>query len=116
MPALAGFEWSLWSIFLFVFVIGPALGWGWRSGSRWRMHWGMTGWDGRAERGERRPSRAMAAELERRDLVIEQLEGRVAELENRLDFAERLLATHRPPRELAPAAAPAAAEPSWPRP
>lgn len=43
---------------------------------------------------ERRMDR-LTDQLEARDEDVEQLSTRVAELENRLDFAERLIADHR---------------------
>ena len=54
-------------------------------------------WDGRVERG--RPRQQEESETDeatlQRNNQIEQLESRVAELESRLDFAERLLAQRR---------------------
>jgi len=104
MPALAGFDVSVWSIFLVFFLVGPVLGWGRRSRSYWGRRWGRWDWEGaRDSRGARLGYEALAAELGERNAVIEQLEARVAELENRLDFAERMLAAHRPsPAELSP--------------
>lgn len=55
-----------------------------RQGGRWR----------RRNRGfldDQGPSAEELAEIERRLASVEQLETRVLELENRLDFAERLL-------------------------
>jgi hypothetical protein len=101
MADLAGFDW--WPLFLVFFVIGPAVRWGVRGG-RHRGDW-------RGVDRQRRPERERYAELEtaldQRTAMLEQLEGRVAELENRLDFAERLLAERRvdpvPPSPVAPA-------------
>lgn len=92
MLTVAGLELSPWMLFFLLFFIGPAMGWGWRAGHR-----------SRASRDAPHPSlrrqqadlRALEAELVQRDAVIEALDARVAELENRLDFAERLLAAGR---------------------
>jgi hypothetical protein len=59
-----------------------------RHGRRWR-------WE---QRSAGALSSAELAEIERRLAAVEQLEARVLELENRLDFTERLLtqqASHR---------------------
>ena len=96
---LAGLP-GLWSLFWVIFVIVPAIKWGlgWRP--RQRRWWRVAGWDVMDDESDgRRPNRhrAMAglqAELEQRDGDIELLNARVAELENRLDFTERLLAGH----------------------
>ncbi len=100
-PVLAGFP-SFWSLFWVVFVIVPAVrwsvGWSW-SRRRW---WRVDGWDTDDDRGLRRPGRRrqvaeLQAELETRNGDIEMLTARVGELENRIDFAERLLAGRRDP-------------------
>ena len=88
---------SVWAVVLIIFVVGPALGWGWRSGRPGRRG----GWDAEGRLGARYDE--LMGELDRRTLMIDQLEGRVAELENRLDFAERMLASPRlRPTEFAP--------------
>jgi hypothetical protein len=60
-----------------------------RRGSRWRLRH-------RSFRSADRSSSDLAA-LEARLSTVESLELRVAELENRLDFAERLIAGRQPP-------------------
>jgi hypothetical protein len=60
----------------------------------------MDRWDWDAEGRDRGASREVAelrSELEGRLADIEALNQRVAELENRADFAERLLASQRDP-------------------
>ena len=52
--------------------------------------------------GDRQALRELRDELAARDADLEALHGRVAELENRLDFTERLLARQ---QDLAPPAA-----------
>lgn len=97
--ALAGMP-SLWSVFWVVFVIIPAVrwsvGWSWNRNRWWRVDgWGDA--DGRQSVGgsNRRRIAQLQEELESRVSDIEALNARVAELENRIDFAERLLAGHR---------------------
>jgi hypothetical protein len=77
------------AVMVLVFVVGPALGWGWRSGRPRRRG----RWDSDGQLGARYDE--LIGELDRRTTMIEQLEGRVAELENRLDFTERMLASPR---------------------
>lgn len=77
----------LWMFFFFYFRSRP------RRWSRRSRHWGdfPDGADGPSrEDPERRE-----AEQRRKDEQIESLETRVAELESRLDFTERLLAQRR---------------------
>jgi hypothetical protein len=80
--------WLFWIIapFAFFWVFG-----GWRR---------RTGW-GRMRDRHRLPREAqdpeLLKELDEQRTYIEGLEGRIAELENRLDFAERLIATSREP-------------------
>lgn len=88
MVELAAIEVNLWMFLLLFFVVGPALGWGWRGG-RAARRW--IGADDELPAAGRRTVRQLEQELQRGMEVIEVLESRVAELENRLDFAERLL-------------------------
>lgn len=86
MVTLSGIEFNLWTVFLVLFFLGPALRWSWGAGRSKRAadnRW-MGNHPGEWSRLE--------AELDRRLEVISALESRVAELENRVDFAERLLA------------------------
>ncbi len=82
MVTLSGIEFNIWTVFLVLFFLGPALRWSWGAG--------------RSRRGADRAApgdwHRLEAELDRRLEVISALESRVAELENRVDFAERLLA------------------------
>jgi hypothetical protein len=80
---------SVLTVMVLVFVVAPALGWGWRSG----RHSRRGGWNSDGRIGARYDE--LVGELDRRTTIIEQLEGRVAELENRLDFTERMLASPR---------------------
>jgi hypothetical protein len=102
MVDLAGFDW--WTLFLVFFVIGPALGWGVRSGRYWGDRHGRD----RVRWRDRERVAELEAALEERTAMLEQLEGRVAELENRLDFAERLLAERRQADSVLASPAPAA--------
>ncbi len=88
MVQIASAGWGLWGLLIFFFVVGPAMRWGIRGGRR--GYWGGDWYDRPSPRG-----RDLSAALEERDAVIESLDARVAELENRLDFAERLLADSR---------------------
>jgi hypothetical protein len=63
-----------------------------RGGRRWRRRWESFPPD-----QARSPQELVA--IENRLATVERLEARVAELENRLDFAERLMAT-RPMSEI----------------
>ncbi len=97
--ALAGLS-GFWSLFWVVFVIVPAVRWsvGWSSSRR--RWWRVDGWDRNDDpRPLRSSSRRMVAglqaDLEARLGDIEMLTARVAELENRIDFTERLLAGQR---------------------
>jgi hypothetical protein len=96
--------WSgLWTLAIVFFVVIPSIRWS-IGGGRWGVHYGRR----RARRYSRHwgadldreddddPSRkqldAFREELDSRLAEIDTLHGRVAELENRLDFTERLLA------------------------
>ena len=91
----AGWSW-LW-IFFGVFVFGQALRWGFWGG-RWAKrhsrHWSWEAWEGR-DSGHGRELEALRNDLDGRLAEIDSLQSRVTELENRLDFAERLLAERR---------------------
>ncbi len=96
--------WSgLWTLAIVFFVVVPSIrwgvgaaGWGIRHGRRWGRHRGRDWAAEWALDDEDRPSRqrleTLREELDTRQADIDALHGRVAELENRLDFAERLLA------------------------
>ncbi|MFN0177623.1 MAG: hypothetical protein ACKVZ0_02410 [Gemmatimonadales bacterium] len=90
------------TLLLVVFVIIPSIRWsigmGSKAGGRWGRRqgqvWGVLGgehgWDGGGS--SRREIATLRAELETKLGEVDDLTNRVAELENRLDFAERLLA------------------------
>lgn len=82
-----------WMMLAVFFIMGPMR---WRRGrwDRWSRSDGDR--DEQRERGSRE-TKESAERLQRRDEQVEQLEVRVAELESRLDFAERLLAPRREP-------------------
>lgn len=71
---------------VFLFFFGPFRH---RAGLRHRMERQAGRSDGRSEDSER------LERLDRRLAELDSLDGRVAELENRLDFTERLLAARR---------------------
>lgn len=74
---------SLTSVIILVVVLST-FGWG-RRGRRWQ------------DPATNRRLASLEAALAERDDQIVQLEGRVAELESRLDFNERLLASRNQP-------------------
>ena len=90
---------TFWIVFLVLFVIGPMSHWGWRSRfggyRKWRGRafrgYGRFGWDD-DEAAERERLDELTNLLEQRNQDVELLLSRVTELENRLDFTERLLA------------------------
>lgn len=116
MVTLSGIEFNLWTVFLVLFFLGPALRWSWGAGRSRRT----------ADNRSTHPGewRRLEAELDRRLEVIAALESRVAELENRVDFAERLLAAGGRGGGAAQGTAPPAEgandrrtqAPAWPRP
>lgn len=82
-----------WLFVIMFFAFGPF--------SRRRSNRGRWGWDSwwggrRSGNDEGDPPRDAGREQRREEQVL-QLETRVAELESRLDFAERLLAQYRDP-------------------
>ncbi len=67
--------------------------------SRRRRRWGK--WDmGRSRRGRDTETGDREVPNRQRDAQIDLLETRVAELESRLDYAERLLTQHREAQQL----------------
>ncbi len=85
------------TILLIVFVVIPAVRWSvgaGRSRRRWSHKWG--GIDGGLP-GIADEVAALRSDLENRLGEVEQLQARVGELENRLDFTERMLAQKEPP-------------------
>ncbi len=86
------------TILLIVFVVIPAVQWsvgGARSKRRWSRKWGGIGGD-LGDPGLADEVAALRSDLESRLGEVEQLQARVGELENRLDFTERLLARQEP--------------------
>ena len=89
---------TFWIVFLIFVALGPVRYWGGGRG-RWGSRAFARGWrrgggwadDGRSEVDAARLTEA----LEQRTQDLELLQTRVTELENRLDFAERLLAERR---------------------
>ena len=103
--------WSgLWTLAIVFFVVIPSIrwsvaaaGWGMKNGKPWgryhRRRW-AAGWDlDDDDRPSGKQIEALREELDNRVADLDSLHTRVAELENRLDFAERLLA-ERPERAL----------------
>ena len=84
--------WFWIAVVMFVFM---APKWRRRRG-RWES---VDGWDVVGDRSgpRERPQPQDTERKQQRDEQVEQLEARVAELESRLDFAERLLAPRRDP-------------------
>ncbi|MEO8448808.1 MAG: hypothetical protein ABI647_03400 [Gemmatimonadota bacterium] len=103
--------WSgLMTFFIVVFVVLPSLRWGlwggrWGRGRMGRAQWSRMDWDDRSNRIPNREIEDLRAELDARLSEVDLMQSRVTELENRLDFAERLLAQHRDPM-LAPTTTP----------
>jgi hypothetical protein len=82
-----------WIFILFaIFWIGPMMRWMFGQGenARKRIH-GKQG---------RKSEANLDAALEQRDQVIEDLQQRISELESRLDFTERMIATKKDPAEV----------------
>jgi hypothetical protein len=89
------------TVLFLVFVIIPSIRWGVGFGTKYGPRWGRRysqwwgGWedeDGPQRRPGRHEIASLKAELDGKLGEIDNLSARVAELENRLDFAERLLA------------------------
>lgn len=82
------------TLLLILFVVLPSIRWGVgfgtkhgpRWGRRFSRHW--AGWD---EGPSRREIAELRSELDAKLIEVDSLATRVAELENRLDFTERLL-------------------------
>jgi hypothetical protein len=89
-------EW-VWIAIVFAFVVPAAIHGsrhGMRYGMKYGLRWGLGAWEG-DDQGPRARERvqALEAELDRRMEELRALEARVNELENRMDFTERLLAS-----------------------
>ena len=90
---------TFWVVLLVLLLVGPLSHWGWRA-----RFGGYGRWRGRAFRGysrfgcydddrlEQDRFDELTGLLEQRNQDVELLLSRVTELENRLDFAERVLA------------------------
>jgi hypothetical protein len=102
---------GLWTVLLVVFVVVPAVRWSLEGSRRGRRRGRMLGgaWLEDAERAghplRQRDIDALRSELAERLGEIDLLNSRVAELENRLDFTERLLARQPASIEIPPASA-----------
>jgi hypothetical protein len=81
--AMWGVPWIFWLVLLFVFM-------SMRRRRRWER-WAMSE-SGYGARGNAAPVRA---ELEHQRSYIEELEARIAQLEEKLDFTERLVSGRR---------------------
>lgn len=93
MPVIISpFPWFIWPL-LFVFFFG------WRRHRRWENRW-----ESRWER-EPREDPALRRELDDQRAYIATLEDRLAEMETRLDFTERLLVGRRDTPAESPSAA-----------
>lgn len=82
-----------WIFILFaIFAIGPAMRWLFGQGdhARKRIH----------GKQARKSETNLDAALEQRDQVIEDLQQRISELESRLDFTERMIASKKDPAEV----------------
>ena len=79
-----GFVWLFWLVPLFILL-------SMRRRRRWER-WVMS----EAGHGSSGSSMALQTELENQRAYIEELEGRIAQLEEKLDFTERLVSGRRP--------------------
>ena len=78
-----GFAWMFWLVPL-LFFLSMRRRWRWE---RWAMSGGGY--------GPRTDSGPLKSELEHQRASIEELEGRIAQLEEKLDFTERLVSGRR---------------------
>lgn len=82
-----------WIFILFaIFWIGPLM--------RWMFGQGESGPKRVRDKHGPKSGANLEAALEQRDQVIEDLQQRISELESRLDFTERLLATKKDPAQV----------------
>jgi hypothetical protein len=86
----------VWMVFIVLFVVARTSRW--RAGRRgygrgYLSRWGA--WNGDEAFGESKRIDELMTTVEQRNQDVELLQTRVTELENRLDFAERLLAERR---------------------
>ncbi len=91
---------TFWVVFVVFFVVGPATRWGLRAGRlgyrRGRGYrFGVLGSDDGVGQIDPHRLEELMSTVEQRNQDVELLQSRVNELENRLDFAERLLAERR---------------------
>jgi len=85
-----------WVVLIVLFVVTRIGAWQWRRRSYGRGYlsrWGS--WGGDDGFGESKRLDDLMTTVEQRNQEVELLQTRVTELENRLDFAERLLAERR---------------------
>ena len=83
-------------VLIVLFVVTRFGAWGWRRRSYRRGYlsrWGS--WGGDDGFGDSKRMEELMATVDQRNQDVELLQSRVNELENRLDFAERLLAERR---------------------
>ena len=85
---------EFWRFLLVAVAIMAFFRWS-RGGRRWRRRWDRMPMENSASREE-------LSSIDSRLSVVEQLESRVAELENRLDFTERLLSNRSSPDATTP--------------
>ena len=85
-----------WMVLIVLFVVTRFGAWGWRRRAYRRgsfSRWGS--WGGDDAFGDSKRMEDLMATVDQRSQDVELLQSRVNELENRLDFAERLLAERR---------------------
>ncbi|HEY8258346.1 MAG TPA: hypothetical protein VIG08_11890 [Gemmatimonadales bacterium] len=83
---IRGFAWLFWLVALFFFV-------GFMRRRRWAMGYGGCGGQGRFDRAP-----TMYRGQENQQSYVEELERRIADLEEKLDFTERLVSERREQR------------------